>query len=46
LFGLLAAGITPDQILADYPYLQPDDINEALRFAALLAEDETFELAG
>ena len=44
LLGLLA--ITRDQILADYPYLEPDDINEALRFAALLAEDETFELAG
>jgi uncharacterized protein (DUF433 family) len=29
LLGLLA--ITRDQILADYPYLEPDDINEALR---------------
>jgi uncharacterized protein (DUF433 family) len=45
LLGLLAAGETRDQILADYPYLEPEDIDEALRYAALLAEDETVELA-
>jgi uncharacterized protein (DUF433 family) len=45
LLGLLAAGATRDQILADYPYLEPEDIDEALRYAALLAEDETVELA-
>jgi uncharacterized protein (DUF433 family) len=46
LLGLLAAGSTRDQILAEYPYLEPDDLNEALRYAALPAEDETVELAG
>ena len=45
LLGLLAAGSTRDQILADYPYLEPEDIDEALQYAALLAEDETVELA-
>jgi uncharacterized protein (DUF433 family) len=45
LLGLLASGRTRDQILADYPYLEPEDIDEALRYAALLAEDETVELA-
>jgi uncharacterized protein (DUF433 family) len=44
LLGLLAAGNTRDQILADYPYLEPEDIDEVLRYAALLAEDETVEL--
>ena len=44
LLGLLAAGETRDQILADYPYLEPEDIAEALHYAALLAEDETVEL--
>lgn len=39
LLGLLAASETRDQILADYPYLEPEDIDEALRYAALLAED-------
>ena len=44
LLGLLAAGETRDQILKAYPYLEADDINEALRYAAFLAEDETVEL--
>ena len=39
------AGGTRDQILAAYPYLEPEDIDEALQYAALLAEDETVELA-
>ena len=46
LLGLLAARQTPEQILKAYPYLEPDDIDEALRYAASLAEDETVELAG
>lgn len=45
LLGLLAAGESRDQILANYPYLEPEDIDEALRYAALLAEDETLEVA-
>ena len=44
LLGLLAAGETRDQILAAYPYLEPEDIDEALLYAASLAEDETVEL--
>jgi len=31
LLGLLAAGAARDQILAGYPYLEPGDIDEALR---------------
>jgi uncharacterized protein (DUF433 family) len=45
LLGLLAAGETPDSILRAYPYLEAGDIEEALRYAASLAEDETIELA-
>lgn len=45
LLGLLAAGETPDRILQAYPYLEAADIEEALRYAAFLAEDETIELA-
>ena len=44
LLGLLAAGETKDQIIAEYPYLEPADIDEALQYAACLAEDETVEL--
>jgi uncharacterized protein (DUF433 family) len=45
LLGLLAAGETREQILQAYPYLEAGDIDEALRYAAFLAEDETIELA-
>jgi uncharacterized protein (DUF433 family) len=45
LLGLLAAGETREAILANYPYLETEDIDEVLRYAAYLAEDETLELA-
>jgi uncharacterized protein (DUF433 family) len=44
LLGLLAAGETREGVLRDYPYLEPGDIDEALRYAAFLAEDETIAL--
>lgn len=31
---LLAAGESPDQILADFPYLEREDIAASLRYAA------------
>ena len=34
VLGLLAAGATRDEVLADYPYLENDDIAAALEFAA------------
>jgi uncharacterized protein (DUF433 family) len=46
VLGLLAAGETRERILAAYSYLEPEDIDEALQYAASLAEDETVELAG
>ena len=36
LRGLLAAGIMRDKILADYPYLEPEDIDEGLQYALLV----------
>jgi uncharacterized protein (DUF433 family) len=45
LLGLLAAGETKESVLGAYPYLEAGDIEEALRYAAFLAEDETLELA-
>lgn len=35
VLDLLAAGATRDEILEDYPYLEPDDIRAVLEFAAL-----------
>ena len=34
VLGQLAARRTVEQVLKDYPYLEPDDIYEALGFAA------------
>ena len=34
VLDLLAAGADRSAILADYPYLEPDDITAALEFAA------------
>ena len=34
VLDLLAAGATHDEILADYPYLEADDITAVLAFAA------------
>jgi len=33
VLGLLADGATPEQTLADYPYLDAEDIRAALAFA-------------
>jgi uncharacterized protein (DUF433 family) len=44
LLGLLAVGQTREEILASFPYLEAADIDEALRYAASLAEDETIEV--
>lgn len=43
LLGLLAAGATREEILAQFPYLEAEDIEEVLRYAAWLAEDEIVE---
>ena len=45
LLGLLAAGETPDSILKSYPYLEPGDIQEALFYAAFLADEQVIEFA-
>ncbi len=45
LLGLLASSETRESILKAYPYLEPDDIREALTYAACLADDQIFEFA-
>lgn len=40
VLDLLAGGATPDEILADYPYLELDDISAVLEFAARNATGE------
>ncbi len=45
LLGLLASGETKETILIAYPYLEPEDIDEVLLYAAFLAEEETLEFS-
>ena len=45
LLGLLAAGETPESVLISYPYLEAEDIQEALQYAALLADEQVIEFA-
>ena len=46
LLGLLAQGETPETILKSYPYLEKEDIQEALQYAAFLADVQIIEFAG
>jgi uncharacterized protein (DUF433 family) len=41
----IAAGRTVADLLADFPYLEPEDIREALTFAASLAQGREVRLA-
>ncbi|MBU2570282.1 MAG: DUF433 domain-containing protein [Gammaproteobacteria bacterium] len=43
--GQVGAGHSIDEILADYPYLEREDIMQALRYAAWLAEEREVVLA-
>jgi len=45
LLGLLAAGETQESILKSYPYLEAEDIQEALSYAAFLADEQVVEFA-
>jgi len=45
LLGLLAAGETATTILQAYPYLELEDIHEALTYASLLADEQIIEFA-
>jgi uncharacterized protein (DUF433 family) len=45
LLGLMASGETCESILKAYPYLEAEDIQEALSYAALLADEEVVEFA-
>ncbi|MBX7234477.1 MAG: DUF433 domain-containing protein [Caldilineales bacterium] len=47
ILNLVANGMTTDEIIAAYPYLDSEDIHQALRYASLLAEESvhTLELA-
>ena len=43
LVNQIGAGRSIDQVLADYPYLEREDILQALQYAAWLAEGQNAE---
>lgn len=45
IVGQVGAGRSIDELLADYPYLEREDILQALRYAAWLAEQREIALA-
>ena len=45
LVNLVANGMSEDEILSEYPDLEPDDINQALKYAAWLANEEVHDFA-
>lgn len=45
IVGQIGAGHSIDEVLADYPYLQREDILQALRYAAWRAEEREVVLA-
>ncbi|KWT78974.1 DUF433 domain-containing protein [Candidatus Magnetominusculus xianensis] len=40
ILGQIAHGAMPDEVLADYPDLEPDDLRQALLYAAWLTQEE------
>jgi uncharacterized protein (DUF433 family) len=45
ILGLLAARRTRDEILKAYPYLEPEDLDQALAYAAWRVEEREVPLA-
>ena len=39
IINLVANGMSPEEIIESYPYLEPEDIRQALQYAAWLAEE-------
>ena len=44
LVNLVANGMTAAEIIGAYPYLEPEDIQQALRYVAWLAEEAVHPL--
>jgi uncharacterized protein (DUF433 family) len=45
VLNLVANGMTTEQIVAAYPYLEAEDVQQALRYAAWLAQETVLPLA-
>jgi uncharacterized protein (DUF433 family) len=45
IVGQIAGGVSIDEILRDYPYLEREDVVQALRYAAWRADEREIRLA-
>ena len=46
IVGQIGTGHTVDEVLADFPYLEREDVMQALRYAAWRAEEREIVLGG
>ena len=44
LFELLASGMTYQELLKDYPYLEKEDIEACMLYVSKLADTQSYEL--
>jgi uncharacterized protein (DUF433 family) len=44
ILNLVANKMTIEEIVQAYPYLEPEDIQQALRYAVWLADESVYEL--
>ena len=44
ILNLFAKGMSDDEIIDAYPYLEREDIQQALRYAAWLAEEQVYRV--
>ena len=44
ILDLLAAGMTPEDILKDYPYLEYEDISQAIKYSAWVLQEEIIKV--
>jgi uncharacterized protein (DUF433 family) len=44
IVNLVANGMNIEEIIAAYPYLEPEDVRQALRYVAWLAEESVHTL--
>lgn len=45
ILNQIASGQTIEDLLGDYPYLEREDVEQAVRYAAWLAEESSVDLA-
>ncbi|MBF2007957.1 MAG: DUF433 domain-containing protein [Chlorogloeopsis fritschii C42_A2020_084] len=46
ILNLVANGKTVAEIIEDYPYLEPEDIQQSLMYAAWLAREQVYPIIG